>query len=79
MATARNGDGHEQPKQARVAKTSEKDKDPGGKDKDLEEIDFEKLGREVLELIRRYAERTKAPQGQRDARNDKVKEYQDQR
>jgi len=40
-------------------------------DGDLEEIDPEELGSEILKIIRRYARQTKAPHGQSDAREER--------
>jgi hypothetical protein len=37
----------------------------------LQDDDFEEIGREVIRLIRRYAEQTRAPRGQSDAREEK--------
>src|SRR5215210_2030134 len=67
LATRRNGDGVEQPKPTKVAEKTEKDKD-------RKEIDLEELGREILELVRKYADRTEGPRRQADTRNDKVEE-----
>jgi len=72
LATRRNGDGDEQPKETKVAEKT-------GKDKDRKEIDLEELGREFLELIRKYADQIEGPRRQADTRNDKVEEYQDHR
>ena len=73
LAVKHDGNGHEQPKQPQVASTRDKDKD-------IEEIDLEKLGREFLELIRKYSRQIKvSPERRSDNRNDKVEEYQDQR
>jgi hypothetical protein len=68
----RNGDGDEQQKQPKVAAETDKDDD-------RKEIDLEELGREFLELIRKYADRIESPRRQADTRNDKVEKHQDQR
>lgn len=78
LAITRNGDGDEQPKRT-PKRTEVAGKANEDKNKDLKDIDLEDLGREVLELIQKYADRTEAPRRQADTRNDKVEEYQDQR
>lgn len=70
LATRRNSDGDEQPKQPKVA---------GKTGADREEIDLEELGREFLELIRKYAARLEGPRRRPATRNDKVEEHHDQR
>lgn len=71
LAKRRNGDGDEQEKRTQVAQRP--DKDP--RDKDPEDIDLEELGREIFELIRRYAKQTEAPRRQSDTRNDKAEKH----
>jgi hypothetical protein len=71
LATGRNGDGDGQQEQTEVAAKTDKD--------DRKEIDLEELGREFLDLIRKYADRIEGPRTRAGTRNDKVEEHQDQR
>jgi GH25 family lysozyme M1 (1,4-beta-N-acetylmuramidase) len=72
LATGRNVDGDGQQKQPKVATETDKGDD-------RKEIDLEELGREFLELIRKYADRIEGPSRRADTRNDKVEEHKDQR
>lgn len=72
LATMRNGDGDERRRPTRVGAGPDRDMPP-------REIDLEELGREVLQLIRRYADRSDAPRRRSEASDDRTEEYQDQR